>query len=233
MILKLIKLQYPLDKVIFYDTGMEFKAIYNNRDKIKPLLAANNIEFIELHPNKPFIWDMLSRPINTRDGSNKTGYGWCGGPCRWGTTEKNAAIDKYYRQIGGAVVEYIGVAFDERHRINRDRQTRKIKLYPLIEWGMTEADCLNYCYQSGWDWMEDGADLYSLLDRVSCWCCANKNKKELRNIFLHLPQYWEQLKVLQNQIKRPFKNYGSIFELEQMFEKELKIPKQLDIWEGK
>lgn len=101
MILKLIKLQYPLDKVIFYDTGMEFKAIYDNRDKIKPLLAASNIEFIELHPNKPFIWDMLSRPINTRDGSNKTGYGWCGGPCRWGTTEKNAAIDKYYRQIGG------------------------------------------------------------------------------------------------------------------------------------
>lgn len=98
---------------------------------------------------------------------------------------------------------------------------------------MTEADCLNYCYQSGWGWMEDGTDLYSLLDRVSCWCCANKNKKELRNIFLHLPQYWEQLKVLQNQIKRPFKNYGSIFELEQMFEKELKIPKQLDIWEGK
>jgi len=29
MILKLIEDRYPLDEVIFYDTGMEFKAIYN------------------------------------------------------------------------------------------------------------------------------------------------------------------------------------------------------------
>ena len=31
MILRLIEEKYPLDEVIFYDTGMEFQAIYNNR----------------------------------------------------------------------------------------------------------------------------------------------------------------------------------------------------------
>lgn len=31
--------QYPLDEVVFYDTGMEFQAIYNNRNKMLYYLA--------------------------------------------------------------------------------------------------------------------------------------------------------------------------------------------------
>ena len=38
MLLLLIKKKYPLDEVVFYDTEMEFQAIYNTRDKILPLL---------------------------------------------------------------------------------------------------------------------------------------------------------------------------------------------------
>ena len=35
--------------------------------------------------------------------------------------------------------------------------------YPLVEWGMTEADCLAYCKERGFDW--DG--LYDIFHRVS------------------------------------------------------------------
>ena len=38
MLLKIIDEKLPLDEVLFYDTGMEFKAIYSIRDKILPLL---------------------------------------------------------------------------------------------------------------------------------------------------------------------------------------------------
>ena len=38
MILRLIEENKPLDEVVFYDTGMEFEAIYKVRDKILPLL---------------------------------------------------------------------------------------------------------------------------------------------------------------------------------------------------
>ena len=37
MLLKIIEENLPLDEVVFYDTGMEFQAIYNIRDKIKTL----------------------------------------------------------------------------------------------------------------------------------------------------------------------------------------------------
>ena len=40
MLLRLIEENKPLDEVVFYDTGMEFQAIYNIRDKVKTLLKA-------------------------------------------------------------------------------------------------------------------------------------------------------------------------------------------------
>lgn len=218
MLLKLIEEKYPLDYVVFYDTGMEFKAIYNNVTKAEKILEENRIEFVKLHPAKPFIYDMLERPINTRNGETKIGRGWCGGLCRWGTAEKTAAINRFYKQFNGeAVVEYVGIAADEKQRMKRDRMKNSVKLYPLIEWGMTESDCLQFCYKNGWNWLENDVELYDVLDRVSCWCCKNKNKKELYNMFKMLPDYWEKLKELQSQISQPFKNYGSIFELENQF----------------
>lgn len=45
MLLKLIEDNKPLDNVLFFDTGMEYQSIYNNRDKIKDLLKERNIKF--------------------------------------------------------------------------------------------------------------------------------------------------------------------------------------------
>lgn len=38
MLLLLMERKRPLDIVVFYDTGMEFQAIYNIRDKVVPIL---------------------------------------------------------------------------------------------------------------------------------------------------------------------------------------------------
>ena len=43
MLLKLIELNYPLDEVVFYDTGMEFACIYKIRDKVKTILEEKGI----------------------------------------------------------------------------------------------------------------------------------------------------------------------------------------------
>ena len=34
---------------------------------------------------------------------------------------------------------------------------------------------------------ENDVRLYDILDRVSCWCCKNKNRKELKAIYQYLP----------------------------------------------
>lgn len=142
------------------------------------------------------------------------GYSWCGGVCRWGTTEKLRVIEKH---CFGAN-EYVGIAFDEIERLEKKRNGKKI--FPLSDWQMTEKDCLKYCYDKGYDWLENGVDLYSILDRVSCWCCANKNIKELRNYYNHLPDYWQKLKDLQSKTIRPMKKNYTVFDLEQKFQLE-------------
>ena len=38
MLFMLIEKGYQLDEVVFYDTGMEFRAIYNTRDAVLPIL---------------------------------------------------------------------------------------------------------------------------------------------------------------------------------------------------
>ena len=38
MLLLLLEKEMPLDEVIFYNSGMEFQAIYDIRDRIRPIL---------------------------------------------------------------------------------------------------------------------------------------------------------------------------------------------------
>ena len=46
---------------------------------------------------------------------------------------------------------------------------------------LAEKMALELCYNEGFNWDEDGIELYSILDRVSCQCCRNKSLKELAN----------------------------------------------------
>lgn len=223
MLLRLLEEKRPLDEVMFYDTTMEFQAIYDTRDKVLPLLAERGIQYTELHPAQPFLWRMMEKPVNGPNGPHK-GYSWCGGRCRWGTADKINALDK----AGHGGTAYIGIAADETQRLTKKRS--RPAQFPLAEWGMTEADCLKYCYERGYEWREDGGAgpmrLYDILDRVSCWCCSNSNLKELKNIYLHQPAYWERLRGIQRHLERPMKGFyrgqpRGVFELEARFRREL------------
>lgn len=206
MVLKLLKEQpssdYPLDEVVFFDTGMEFDSVYKVVGFIESLCEVKKIGFHRLYPDEPFLSKMLIRPVK-----DHYGYDWCGGLCRWMTRIKLDTINRYCK----GRFQYVGIAYDEQQRCAD-------KLYPLIDWKMTESDCLRYCYSQGISWKENGIELYSILDRVSCWCCSNKNLKELKAIYKHLPKYWGYLKGLQSRIDRPFRRDGkTIFDLEEIF----------------
>lgn len=229
MVLELIRRKYPLDIVLFYDSGMEFQAIYTLRDRLKRLCFRHNIQFVELHPEVPFEYSMLDRPVKNRDGSGwHFGYSWCGGRCRWGTRHKIDAIRKYKNSLGDVeIIDYVGIAYDEQERLAKEQ--RPDKRFPLVDWGWTEEYCLSYCWDSGWHWYESSpvapggkVELYEILDRVSCWCCANKNEKELYNIWRYLPDYWQRLRDFQLRTDRPMKGVykdanKTVFYLEQKF----------------
>lgn len=215
MLLFILEKKLPLDEVVFYNTGAEFDCIENIRDKVVDnYLTPKGIKFTELKPEINFFDMMFDKEVKHRDGTVSRGYSWCGGSCRWGTTYKTQAINKYLK---GCKV-YVGIAYDEPKRIERAKA--KGQLLPLVDFKMTEQDCLDYCRLHGFSWVEDGIPLYQILDRVSCWCCANKNKKELFAYYKYLPRYWKNLKELQERTDRPFKGDKTIFDFEKEFKEQ-------------
>ena len=96
------------------------------------------------------------------------------------------------------IMEYVGIAADETQRI-------KTACYPLVEWGMSEKDCLDYCYARGFDW----GGLYRIFSRVSCWCCPLQSLEELRKLYRYFPDLWRQLEEWDESTWRTFiKNYS-------------------------
>ena len=132
MLFMLIDKGYQLDEVVFYDTGMEFQAIYNTRDAVLPILKKLGIKYTELHPEQPFLWTMFERPVKKR-GTNiihKKGYSWCGGTCRWGTSEKLRALKAHTKDgidyVGIASTELISTVMSEGRSVTNQIKTRSV-----------------------------------------------------------------------------------------------------------
>ena len=212
MLLEMIKRKEHIDEVVFFDTGWEFPQMLRHVEKIKVLVESNGIIFTTLHPRESFDYFMFDKPHMKGD---KCGWSWCGyGGGRWGTREKVLSIGQYFSGKED-YIQYIGIAADETDRL--DKEFADNKRFPLVEWGITEAECLQNCYALGYDW--DG--LYNDLDRVSCKFCAFKNLRELRNIYFKMPEVWEELREHQRKTHLPYKGKaGSVFDLEVRFELE-------------
>lgn len=210
MLLEMIRRGEHIDEVVFFDTGWEFPQMLRHVAKIKRLVEQHGIVFTTLHPEKTFDYYMFDHPVNVGKPTEHVGYSWCGlNRCRWGTWQKVETIDKYFKNEPEHI-QCVGIAADEIERTKENQNKR----YPLVEWNITEAECLQGCYSLGYDW----EGLYEQLDRVSCKFCGLKNLKELRNIHHNMPDVWEELRDYQSRTYLPYRKEGwTIFDLEKRF----------------
>ena len=210
MVLGLIEKDFPLDCVLMVDLGKEFNCIYRVWDKLCKVMDEHGVKHEQLKPEKPFDWHFAEREVRERKGGVHYGYSWCGGRVRWGTTMKRQLLEKFYADNYGSepICEYVGIASDENDRAVIQRSAN-IKAYPLIMWGMTENDCLIKCYRSGFHWDENGRELYDYLERVSCYCCGNKNLRECKAVIRNFPEYWQKIKDMETRIGQPYKGLGT------------------------
>lgn len=212
MLLKMLEDNWTIDEIIFADTGKDFPQMLKHIDKVdKYIQDKYGMKIIRLTSEKSFDYYMFDHEKTKGRNKGKKGYGWATMFCRWCTSNlKNKVINDYlkkYKEEG--YTEYIGIAFDEPKRI-------KDKRYPLVEYEMTEADCLKYCYDKGFYW--DG--LYEHFDRLSCWCCPLKNLKELKILYTYYPELWQELKEMDKKSYNQFRADYSVEQLEEKFEAE-------------
>jgi len=212
MLLMMIEKKMPIDKVIFVDTTKEFPAMYKHIEKVKKYIAPLEITTISIKFDYYF-----SEHIKTKGKIGEIGYGWPNILNRWCTARKRDTINKCLKGIPkNSINRFIGIAYDEIKRMKHNK-SENLK-YPLVDWKMTEADCLAYCHSKGFDW--DG--LYDKFARVSCWCCPLSRICELRTLYNDFPELWKELQEMDEKTFRQFRMDYSVDRLTAKFENDNK-----------
>lgn len=178
MLLLMIEQDMPIDMVLSADTGMEFPEMYEHLAKLdEHLFRERGIHITTLRHPKGFEYLMFDEPKQKpRSLENRAklgippyGNGWPGIRVRWCTGQlKTHLITKEVNRLKGELgaIHYVGIAADEAWRCKDER-------YPLVEWGITEAQALQACYDRGFDF----GRLYEIYHRASCWCCPFQRKR--------------------------------------------------------
>ena len=208
MLLRMLEEKMPVDIVVFVDTGLEFPQMYEHIDTLEQYTG---LQFVRLKAPQTFeyLFYEYSPPRKNPALEGKVGLSWAGPQNRWCTARlKTRIIDRYVRDVRQdcEIVHHIGIAADEPKRIRE-------KHYPLVEWGMTEADCLAYCKERGFTW----GGLYDIFHRVSCWCCPLQSIGELRKLRKHFPELWQKLLYMDAHTWRNFRADYSAQQLEWRF----------------
>lgn len=200
MLLMMLERKEPIHSIVFCDTGWEFRGILAHIEKLERNVGR---KIIKVNPQKPFEYWMFERQLKDRKG-----YGWPSPIRRWCTREKFNAINSYVKTVPSSIL-CIGYAADESDRQSKEIiKRRKYLRFPLIEWGITEEEALNYCLYKGYDW--DG--LYDIFRRVSCFCCPLQRVSELRKLRKHFPNLWKRMLDMDSRIEKNggFKEYKTI-----------------------
>ena len=219
MLLRMLEEGMRVDIILFCDTGLEFPAMYEHLAKLekdigRPITRIRSFHTFEYYLTQK---EILVKHKKNAGQRNYRGYGWSGPLNRWCTKElKTIPREKFLRQLQEHydIIEYVGLAADEGYRFERENNQKPNCRHPLVDWGMTEADCLQYCYDRGYTW----GGLYKLFSRVSCWCCPLQPLAELRVLYKSYPELWAQLKEWDKRTWRKFKTNYSVEELEARFD---------------
>lgn len=207
MLLMMLERGEQVDEAVMFDGGWEFPEMHEHLEKLRHEV---DVPITILKPPHPLEWYMNHYQLKKGSRRGEHGYGFARPNARWCTRIKSETISRYL--CGGELV-CVGIAADE------DRMMKDGNRYPLVEWGVTEADALAYCKARGFDW----GGLYDYLDRVSCWCCPLKSMDELRAIRRLHPELWQKLLDMERRCAGwpdTFQIASSAQQLEERFAKE-------------
>ncbi len=178
MLLAMIERNEPIHSVIWFDTEREFPEILCHIGKIQ---KDTHVPFFTLRHWIGFNF------LEDRYGAPHKSGGWC-------TAAKRDCCNKYMRLVVKdhakleppiTINECVGFAADETHRDAEYGKKWPVR-FPLQEYGMSEADCLEYCYSKGYDF----GGIYNWMPskRVSCYDCPKQTKADWCAIEQHHPE---------------------------------------------
>ena len=165
MIIFLINNKYPLDYVVFSDTGDEMPETYEYLKVMKKYLNKKKIPFeiVRVRNNTSLSDRCLKRKV-------VPSQIW-----RWCTRDmKVTPIHAFYRKLNSHIYQYMGIDYDEVHRMKPAKVNYVTNLYPLIDHKIGRNECINMiknvnlpipiksgCYMCPFNNMKRWAEIYN------------------------------------------------------------------------
>jgi 3'-phosphoadenosine 5'-phosphosulfate sulfotransferase (PAPS reductase)/FAD synthetase len=127
---------------------------------------------------------------------------------------RDLKISPLRKACGSGNNVFIGIAADESHRSRAKQYAEGDNNYffPLVDWGVTEVECMQYLKDRGLY-----NSLYDYFDRIGCWWCPKQPIPSLRSLYWHFPEKWQHLRRLEAIHGKPFKHMYPVYELEPRF----------------
>jgi len=190
MLLRLIELGERPDKILFADTLMEFPEMYDYINMIEKRIGQ---KITRTKPNHNYFeWFFGTFTIGKHKGMMR-GFPYVVSPCWY---QREAKVVPMTKEQKGYDSILIGYAKGEEKRCMKDKKFR----YPLIEWGWTEQDCINYLEKKG-----VLNPLYKKFKRLGCWICHKQNKESLKVLKRDYPALWNILLQLNKLDEKGFR----------------------------
>lgn len=112
--------------------------------------------------------------------------------------------------MGEPVVQYVGIAYDEPIRV--ERQLKKGNICPLYDLKITEDEATKICKQYGLL-----SPIYETSSRGGCWFCPKQSLKQLQALYENYHDLWCELKKMEQDSFNTFKPNLSLEQIENKF----------------
>lgn len=133
LVIFLVENKFPIDYVVFADTGSEMPETYGYLTYMKKYLDAKKIPFKIVRVRHGD--SLYDRCIRRKVIPSQT---W-----RWCTRDlKIRPIYAFYRSLKSHVYQYVGIDYDEIHRMKDSKAEYVTNIYPLIDYKIGREKCV-------------------------------------------------------------------------------------------
>jgi hypothetical protein len=161
----LIDNHYPLNEVVFADTGEEVPETYKHLKIIDDYLSKHGIPLRIVRSKGGTLYNkcMRRKVIPSQI--------W-----RWSTRDfKITPIYSYYRSLKTHINQYLGIAYEERDRVRESGVEYVTNTFPLIENKLTRQDCVDIICLADYD--------FPMPVRSGCFFCPFNSLSRWTELF--------------------------------------------------
>lgn len=180
MIIYLIKNKFPLDYVVFSDTGDEMPETYDYLEIMEKYLKKKKILFkiVKVRNNTSLSDRCIKRKVIPSQI-------W-----RWCTRDmKVTPIHAFYRKLNSHIYQYMGIDYDEVRRMKPAKVDYVTNLYPLIDYKIDRSECIQIIRKAK----------LPIPVKSGCYMCPFNNMKRWAEIYEKHPELYEfSIKIEEN-----------------------------------